>query len=166
MTKKITDADRELAARFEDECMPHGTMGTGRGASRPRTPGKPMINPQCGSQGLDGDGHCARCGLIPIMGDRCPPGFLDETVEMIVRAALRYEGTVYSLPAPARHHNVIALMIGDGLPSESCTLKNQGFVTSTGRFVDRYEGFRIARAAGQLWRSPTPPDMLTSEDVW
>lgn len=163
MTKK---PNAELAARFEDECMPNGTMGTGRGASRPRTAGKPMINPQCGSQGLDRDGHCARCGLIPIMGDHCPPGFLDANAEMIVRAAIRYEGTVYSLPAPARHHNVIALMINDGLPSESCSIPNQGFVTSTDRFVDRYEGFRVARDAGQLWRSPTPPDMLTSEDVW
>jgi hypothetical protein len=126
----------------------------------------PKINPQCGSQGLDADGHCARCGLIPITGDHCPPGFLDENVEMIVRAAIRYDGTVYSLPAPARHHNVIALMIRDGLPNESCAIHNQGFVTSTDRFVDRYEAFRIARAAGQLWRSPTPPDMLTSEDVW
>jgi len=160
VTKKF---DAELAARFEDECMPNGTMGIGR-ASRSKR--KPMINPQCGSQGLDDDGHCERCGLVPIMGAHCPPGFLNPNVEMIVRAAIRYDGTVYSLPAPARHHNVIALMISDGLPNESCALPNQGFVTSTDRFVDRYEGFKIARAAGQLWRSPTPPDMLTSEDVW
>jgi hypothetical protein len=164
--KKIGEEERLLAAQFEDECMPNGTMGTGHGASRMRGPGAPKINPQCGSQGIDRDGHCARCGLTPSTDDRCPPGFLDETAEMIIRAAIRHDGTAYSLPAPARHHNVIALMIGDGLPSESCRLQNQGFVTSTGRFVDRYEGFRVARAAGQLWRSPTPPDMLTSEDVW
>jgi len=163
VTAKITDAQRELAIKFQDECMPDGTMGTGH-ASRSRR--KPMINPQCGSQGLDNDGHCARCGLIPITGNHCPPGFLDPNVEMIVRAAIHYDGTTYSLPAPARHHNVITLMIDDELPSESCALKNQGFVTSTGRFVDRYEGFKIAKAAGQLWRSSTPPNMLTSEDVW
>lgn len=126
----------------------------------------PKINPQCGSQGLDLDGHCARCGLIPIMGETCPPGFLDENVEMIVRAAIQYNGTIYSLPAPARHHNVMTLMLNDNMPSEAMALQNQGFVTSTGRFVDRYEGCRIARAAGQLWRRPTPDDMLTSEDVW
>jgi hypothetical protein len=131
-----------------------------------RGPGEPKINPQCGSQGLDDDGHCARCGLVPIVGDRCPPGFLDSNVEMIVRAALQYNGTVYSLPAPARHHNVMQRMFADNMPSEAMALQNQGFVTSTGRYVDRYEGFRIAKAAGQLWRSPTPPDMLTSEDVW
>jgi hypothetical protein len=129
-------------------------------------PGEPRINPQCGSQGLDTDGHCGRCGLIPIMGEHCPPGFLDPTVEMITRAAIRYESTVYSTTPPGRHHNVIWQMCEAGLPSEACAMQNQGFVTSTGRFVDRYEGFRIAKAAGQLWRSPTPPNMLTSEDVW
>lgn len=125
-----------------------------------------MINPQCGSQGLDGDGHCERCGLIPIMGEHCPPGFLNPNVEMIVRAAIRYEDKVWSTTPPGRHHTVIREMIEAGLPSKACEIPNQGFVTSTGRFVDRYEGFRIAKAAGQLWRSPTPPDMLTSEDVW
>jgi len=160
VTKKV---DAALAAQFEDECMPNGTMGTGRGVMRKRAP---AINKQCGSQGLDGDGHCARCGLIPIMGDQCPPGFFDETAELIVRAAIQHDGTIYSLPPPARHHNVIRMMFADGFPSEAVALQNQGFVTSTGRFVDRYQGAKIARRAGQLVRLPTPPDMLTSEDVW
>lgn len=130
--------------------------------------GEPKINPQCGSQGLDDDGHCERCGLIPIMGEHCPPGFLveDPAREMIVRAALRYKGEIYSTTPPGRHHNVMWTMLASGLPTESCEIPNQGFLTSTGRFVDRYEGFRIAKAAGQLWRKPTPDGMLTSEDVW
>ena len=91
---------------------------------------------------------------------------IPDPVETIAAAAIQYEGVVYQAPPPARHHTVIKLMMDLGLPNESCTLHNQGFVTSSGRFVDRYEGATIARAAGQLVRDPTPPDMLTSEDVW
>jgi hypothetical protein len=91
---------------------------------------------------------------------------IPEPVETIVAAAIQYNGIIYQAPPPARHHTVIKLMIDQGLPDESCTLRNQGFVTSSGRFVDRYEGAAIARTAGQLVRDPTPPDMLTSEDVW
>lgn len=86
--------------------------------------------------------------------------------ETIDRAAIFYNGVIYSVARPGRHHTVIAMMVADGFPTEAMSLKNQGFVTSTGRFVDRYEGARVARAAGQIVREPTPPDMLTSEDVW
>jgi hypothetical protein len=86
--------------------------------------------------------------------------------ETITRAAIIYDDVIYSVPPPGRHHTVIQMMSAKGLPNEAMRLQNQGFVTSTGRFVDRYEGARIARAAGQIIREPTPPDMLTSEDVW
>jgi hypothetical protein len=86
--------------------------------------------------------------------------------ETIERAAIFYNNVIYSVPRPGRHHTVIQMMAKDNFPTEAMSLKNQGFVTSTGRFVDRYEGAKIARAAGQIIREPTPPDMLTSEDVW
>ena len=86
--------------------------------------------------------------------------------ETITRAAISYNGVAYSVPRPGRHHNVIHVMMAAGLPTEAMCLRNQGFLTSTGRFVDRYEAARIARAAGQIIRKPTPPDLLTSEDVW
>ena len=35
-----------------------------------------MIDRQCGSQGVDADGHCTRCGLVPESDTECPPGFL------------------------------------------------------------------------------------------
>lgn len=119
--KKISDAERELAVKFEDECMPNGTMGT--------------------------------VAHVPLP-------------ERIVAAAIQYAGIVFSIAPPARHHNVIRLMMRLDLDLEAVRLQNQGFLTSHGRFVDRYEGAKIARAAGQIIREPTPPDMLTSEDVW
>lgn len=102
--------------------------------------------------------------------DECMPngtmGTGHGTRETIERAAIFYNDTIYSVPRPGRHHTVIKMMYDDGFPTEAMALKNQGFVTSAGRFVDRYEGARVARAAGQIIREPTPPDMLTSEDVW
>jgi len=45
--------------------------------------------------------------------------------------------------------------------------KNQGFLTSTGRYVDRQEGYQIARAAGQLLKPYTDDTRdLFSEDVY
>lgn len=84
--------------------------------------------------------------------------------ETIERAALRTPaGVVYDLPKPARHHDVIAHMADKGVDAWPCT---QGFTTSVGRYVDRFEAMDIAKAAGQLVGEPSMPDRLFSEDVW
>jgi hypothetical protein len=86
--------------------------------------------------------------------------------ERIAAAAIRFNETVLSLPAPARHHHCIraATHVGyeDWRPEHE-----QGFVTSTGRFVGREEAARIAMNAGQLLdRARMHPVGLFSEDVW
>lgn len=94
--------------------------------------------------------------------------------ETIERAALRTPaGVVYDLPKPGRHHDVIAHMADNGVGAWDC---DQGFTTSEGRYVDRFEAMDIARAAGQLLAVQTDPDgidirrepsdRLFSEDVW
>lgn len=88
--------------------------------------------------------------------------------EHIVSAACCYDGLILSLPAPARHYSIVQ--------HEECPdsirhdLRLQGFLTSTGRFVDREEAFLIAkeanqiiaRADGNIYDGPE----LYSEDVW
>jgi hypothetical protein len=87
--------------------------------------------------------------------------------ERIVAAALQVDGMAISLPAPNRHHNVIHAMHKRGWMDESREEIAQGFVTSTGRFVEREEAFVIAKAAGQLLdRSNRTFGYLFSEDVW
>ena len=74
---------------------------------------------------------------------------------------------IASAPAPARHHSVLH-------PFYACfgkvigSPKDQGFLTSTGRFVDREEAYRIAVAARQpLVDHPSRIDgTLYSEDLW
>lgn len=61
-------------------------------------------------------------------------------------------------PAPARHHNLFALV--DGLrPDES------GFILSDGSFADRKRAYVVAIASGQAVEC-TVPGTLYSEDIW
>lgn len=85
--------------------------------------------------------------------------------ETIVAAAICSGDRTWSLPAPARHCHVIAVVRRDYLtsPADVCCY-NQGFLTSTGRFVDRYEALEVARAAKQV--DKILGSVLTSEDLW
>ena len=79
---------------------------------------------------------------------------------------------VLSVPRPARHHNIFwsgnAALLGGGesgriVPPDA----EQGFLTSSGRFVDRKEGWMIAEAAKQITPHPSlKPGTLFSEDLW
>ena len=86
----------------------------------------------------------------------------------IVAAALRHQGKIYSVPAPARHGDVMNQMydtLGHGPEAQH----DQGFVTSAGDYVDRQRAWTIAVEAGQLLeRAPTDHrgGTLYSEDVW
>lgn len=81
----------------------------------------------------------------------------------IVAVAVRANGLIISMPAPARHFNIMksmpAKMARSVLPSD------QGFVTDTGHYVGREDALRIATAAGQLLK-PTAHRELFSEDLW
>ena len=88
--------------------------------------------------------------------------------ETIACAAIRCpHGRVFSLPRPARHHHLIWWMTEEyGYQPREMNGKYQGFVTSTGRYVDRVEGLEIARAAGQIKQKCGNERLLFSEDVW
>jgi hypothetical protein len=86
--------------------------------------------------------------------------------ERIVAVAIRVNGLTVSLPPPARHVNVLKLLRetfgekrGDALP------RDQGFITTSGRYVGRLDAFLIARDNGQSKRT-TGSMELFSEDLW
>lgn len=83
----------------------------------------------------------------------------------VVAAAIRSEATgeVFSLPPPARHHNVIALM-GDRFRQHD----EQGFLLDDGRFARRKAARVVAIYAGQLadGAGVAPQHGLFSEDLW
>lgn len=84
----------------------------------------------------------------------------------IIAAAIRLEGRVWSVPQPGRHHDVIRLIYeetGNRVPGTAI----QGFLTSEGEFVNRYQAHRIVELAGQpCKRRVSYGSELYSEDVW
>ncbi|WP_376704732.1 hypothetical protein RQ479_08285 [Mesorhizobium sp. ISC25] len=85
------------------------------------------------------------------------------TQERIVAVAIRHRGLVVTLPAPARHCDVLRPLYD--LTKELVALRNQGFLTSNGRFVGRHEAAVVAVKAEQI-RDPQWPPELYSEDLW
>ena len=84
--------------------------------------------------------------------------------ETVTRAAMLHEGRPWSVPRPGRHGDVIR-KLADAFPDDGPFVGEQGFLTSSGRFVEREEAGRIALAAGQTkalrWGAE-----LFSEDLW
>ena len=85
----------------------------------------------------------------------------------ITHVAIQYDGKVYSLPAPNRHNNVIRKIAeenGAGVKGPDI----QGFVDSTGRFLNRRDAYKVAFYNGQLNRRPGgyQGSELYSEDLW
>lgn len=92
----------------------------------------------------------------------------------VIAAAIHAGGVTYSLPPPARHHNVLfsagyqhhrTTMLGSDEPMDG----EQGFLLSDGTFATRERAWEVAVAAGQLLeRAPTDGrgGTLFSEDVW
>lgn len=86
-----------------------------------------------------------------------------EESEFICAAAIRFEGRLYVVPAPARHHDIIRVIAT--ATGASNILGEQGFVTGRYHFVDREEAGRIALQSGQVSTLKVPPN-LYSEDLW
>ena len=85
--------------------------------------------------------------------------------ETIVAAAIcmKKNDLVVSLPAPARHNNVMLAAVSLGM--EIVGEHEAGFLTSTGRFVRRAPARMIATKAGQLKGEPIS-NVFTSEELW
>lgn len=78
--------------------------------------------------------------------------------ERIVAAAIWRDGVVFT---GAHHHQIIRYAVVTlGIPTMT---GEQGFMTSAGRFVSRYQAGEIAHAAGQ---TPEDHGSLMSEQLW
>jgi len=88
--------------------------------------------------------------------------------ERIINAAIRYSGIVFVADTPnGRHSTVISAMHMANINTiEMAGPDNQGFITNTGRFVDRVEALEIAVTADQIIEGRRLSRELFSEDVW
>lgn len=71
-----------------------------------------------------------------------------------------------SAPPPARHHTLLHPLVELGI--RKVHPDDQGFLTSTGRFVGREEALKIALASGQpmIDHPARHQRLLFSEDLW
>lgn len=93
---------------------------------------------------------------------------IDGQTEIIVGAAVRYDGATISFARPGRHGDCLNWLHHHGIgrgQQHDC-----GFITNHGRFVDRQEAGRIVLDTGQGSPGGSPynnPTMaLFSEDMW
>lgn len=82
--------------------------------------------------------------------------------ERITTAAIKSDGVIVTVERPLRHGSCINFLNAHGLEYR----EGQGFLTSTGRFVDRQEAGLIAKAAGQGEPRDVCNGNLFSEDMW
>lgn len=95
--------------------------------------------------------------------------------ERILCVAIKFGDLICSIPAPARHHDVFGAIASINVHPIPTRGQVQGFLTTSGRFVNRREARKIAEAAEQLRAYETDKDGvpyirqhcdLFSEDVW
>jgi hypothetical protein len=108
--------------------------------------------------------HC--CEAIEVLDVKTAGDLIHDGKVTVERAALLgTDGTIYSLPQPARHHDVMRHM-ADVHGFENVHHLEQGFVLSVGRFCRRRPAKLIAERAGQLLERASGNERLFSEDVW
>ena len=81
----------------------------------------------------------------------------------IVAAACQVGGLTFSLPAPARHHDVLWSMASVGVEGAEV----QGFLDHRGVFVGRRAAMIVAHNWGQVSSDEFDPEgELFSEHIW
>lgn len=86
------------------------------------------------------------------------------TDETIACVAIRVGAMTVSMPRLKRHGDIMRELGRVGI-NYIAGPDDQGFLTSKGRFVGRFEGADIALAARQIKTLRFPPQ-LYSEDLW
>lgn len=85
----------------------------------------------------------------------------------IESAAIRdIDGKVWTLPQPARHHDVIRLMRESGYTGPVSGQDQQGFLLSNGIYCRRKAAYSVAKKSGQLKNGKMIGSQITTEDLW
>jgi hypothetical protein len=88
---------------------------------------------------------------------------------MITHVAIRFQGKVYSLPPPNRHHDVIRLIVEQtGAKTVDSRRDDQGFLIDGEQYARRKPALAHALKHGQCKPGATGPKLgeLYSEDLW
>lgn len=96
-----------------------------------------------------------------------------DSTSPIKQAAILRDGVLWTLPRPARHHNILWAMHdidNNTNPHERPKIIHargiQGFIDEDGNFLERKEAALRATRCGQLKKPLDAPPNLFSEDLW
>ncbi len=88
----------------------------------------------------------------------------------LTHVAIRFQGKIYSLPAPNRHHHVIRHIVEtvEGVTHvDDISGENQGFLDAEGRYLTRKQALVSALVNDQVIdRTKIIGYQLYSENVW
>lgn len=86
----------------------------------------------------------------------------------LTHVAIRFRGKTYALPAPNRHHHVIAFIVREtGVDHVDARDEDQGFLDESGTYLNRKQALVSADLLGQLKPGTVVRcGQLFSEDVW
>ncbi|ABF71317.1 p063 [Rhizobium phage 16-3] len=82
----------------------------------------------------------------------------------IVASAVRYNGITFSMPAPARHSDILRPLYDLSETTAICC--EQGFLTDTGEFLGRIGAKQLVKDMSQPTIRDTHRTELFSEDLW
>jgi len=84
----------------------------------------------------------------------------------IISVALRFpSGVLATLPAPARHSELVRQLMIDRLATDRVLGAEKGFICCSGNFLDRRKACHVALRSGQVTH-PIVPNHLHSDDIW
>lgn len=94
---------------------------------------------------------------------------ITQAPELVVAAAVRYDGAVIMFPRPGRHGDCLNWLSRHGITRTEA--RDHGFTTSYGRYIERAEAGALVQASGQgtprlLPAGINPNGHLFSEDMW
>ncbi len=92
------------------------------------------------------------------------PAQRNPNAERLHLAAIKRDGEIHTGNGTARAHWEIRHALGDENPSQKNFDDIEGFLTSTGRFVTRFEAQAVGEEAGQC--RPQGRELLSSDINW
>lgn len=86
----------------------------------------------------------------------------------ITHVALRFQGKIWSLPQPFRHHHIIRTIcyLDSNVDHVDAHGEDQGFLDASGRYLTRKQAEVSAGLNGQIKGEQLIGSVLTSEDLW
>lgn len=85
---------------------------------------------------------------------------------LVVAAAVRRNGLIFTMPRPSRHAHILDLMDAESV--SGALGEEQGFLLSDGTFANRAFAMSVARNSGQVPKvgGTFQESELFSEDLW